>query len=56
MTLFHALVGADIQTTIELRVLNDPFGDGWLFAVSLGDVSELDILLDAKDYETSLED
>ena len=56
VTLFHALVGADIQTTIELRVLNDPFGDGWLFAVSLGDVFELDTLLDAKTYEASLEE
>ena len=35
---------------------SDPFGDGWLFAVSLGDVSELDTLLDAEAYEASLED
>ena len=35
---------------------SDPFGDGWLFEVSLSDVFELDALLDAKTYEASLEE
>jgi len=41
----------------EPGVINsDPFGDGWLFEIRLGDVSELGSLLDAKAYEASLED
>jgi len=41
----------------EPGVINsDPFGDGWLFEIRLGDVSELGSLLDAKAYEDSLED
>ncbi len=35
---------------------SDPFADGWLFEIRLGDVSELGSLLDAKAYEASLED
>ena len=35
---------------------SDPFGDGWLFAVSLSDVFELDALMDAKAYGASLEE
>lgn len=35
---------------------SDPFGNGWLFEIRLGDVSELGSLLDAKAYEASLED
>ena len=34
---------------------SDPFGDGWLFIVSLADAAELDALLDAAAYEASLE-
>jgi len=35
---------------------NDPYGDGWMFQVSLRDESELDSLLDAEAYEESLEE
>ena len=35
---------------------NDPYGDGWLFAVSPSDTSELDDLMDAETYTASLED
>jgi glycine cleavage system H protein len=35
---------------------SDPYGDGWLFQVSLSDAKELDELLDAAAYEESLED
>lgn len=34
----------------------DPYGDGWLFQVSLDDSGELENLLDAEAYEASLED
>lgn len=34
----------------------DPYGDGWLFQVSLDDVGELEGLMDAEAYEESLED
>jgi glycine cleavage system H protein len=34
----------------------DPYGDGWLFQVSLSEVAELDNLLDAATYEESLEE
>ena len=35
---------------------NDPYGDGWLFTVSLDDPSEADGLLDAEAYGESLEE
>ena len=34
----------------------DPYGDGWLFQISLGDVTELDALQDAETYEGNLEE
>jgi len=34
----------------------DPYGDGWLFAVNLEDVSELEGLMDAEEYEASLDE
>lgn len=37
-------------------VNQDPFGDGWLFAVKPEDEGELDTLLDAEGYGESLED
>jgi glycine cleavage system H protein len=33
----------------------DPYGDGWLFQVSLSDVGELEDLMDAEAYAESLE-
>jgi glycine cleavage system H protein len=35
---------------------SDPYGDGWLFQVSLADAAELDGLLDAETYEQTLDD
>ena len=35
---------------------NDPYGDGWLFAVTPGDETEVEAMLDAAAYEESLED
>jgi glycine cleavage system H protein len=37
-------------------VNNDPYGDGWLYAVSPSDETEIDALLDAAAYEETLED
>ena len=34
----------------------DPYGDGWLFQISLEDASELDGLLDADSYAATLEE
>lgn len=35
---------------------SDPYGEGWIFRVSLTDPEELDGLLDASGYESVLED
>ncbi len=43
-------VNARLNDAPEL-VNKDPFGDGWLIKVKLTDVSELDDLLDAKQYK-----
>jgi len=37
-------------------VNNDPYGDGWLFAVELADNAELDGLMDAEAYAEQLGD
>ena len=37
-------------------VNGDPYGDGWLYALSPSDEAEMDALLDAAAYEESLED
>ena len=37
-------------------VNSDAFGEGWLFKVKLDDASELDSLLDADGYASSIED
>ncbi len=34
---------------------NDPYGDGWLFALELSDSSDLDDLLDAETYAQQLD-
>ena len=39
-----------IESTPE-SVNNDPYGDGWMIKVKLSDVSELDDLLSADEYE-----
>ncbi|MCF6768313.1 glycine cleavage system protein GcvH [Thiotrichales bacterium 19S11-10] len=37
-------------------VNDNPYEAGWLFKIELSDVSEIDQLLDAENYETALED
>jgi glycine cleavage system H protein len=36
------------------KVNEDPYGDGWLVRIRVSDVSELDDLMDAATYESSL--
>lgn len=35
-------------------VNNDPYGEGWIIRIAVKDAAELDSLMDAKAYETSL--
>lgn len=37
-------------------VNQDPYGDGWIMRIQLNDASELDELLDAEDYEATLDE
>lgn len=45
----------DLADTPEL-VNQDPYGDGWIMKLRLDDTDELEELLDADDYEETLED
>ena len=46
---------SDLADTPEL-VNQDPYGDGWIMKLRLDDPDELEELLDADDYEETLED
>ena len=46
---------SDLADTPEL-VNQDPYGDGWIMKLRLDDTDELEELLDADDYEETLED
>ena len=35
-------------------VNNDPYGEGWIIRIAVKDISELDKLMDAADYEATL--
>ena len=48
-------VNDDLEDSPEL-VNSDPFGDGWMFKIKAEDASEVDALLDADGYETSIEE
>ncbi|WOH39254.1 glycine cleavage system protein GcvH [Thalassotalea fonticola] len=48
-------VNEDLEDSPEL-VNSDAFGDGWLFKVKLDDAAELDALLDAEGYASSIDD
>jgi glycine cleavage system H protein len=37
-------------------VNTDPYGEGWLFKMTMADSSEIDGLMDAESYEASLDD
>jgi glycine cleavage system H protein len=47
-------VNPALETTPEL-VNTQPYGDGWLFAVELGDAAQVDALMDASAYQAFLE-
>ena len=48
-------VNEDLEDAPEL-VNSDAFGDGWLFKIKLADAGELDDLLDAEGYASSIEE
>ncbi|WP_206484069.1 glycine cleavage system protein GcvH [Thalassotalea sp. G2M2-11] len=48
-------VNEDLEDSPEL-VNSDAFGDGWLFKVKLDDESELEALLDAEGYASSIDE
>jgi len=48
-------VNEDLEDSPEL-VNSDAFGDGWMFKVKLDDAAELEALLDAEGYETSIDE
>ncbi|MHC3438253.1 glycine cleavage system protein GcvH [Natrialbaceae archaeon A-gly3] len=46
-------VNEDLHDAPEL-VNGDPFGDGWMIEIELGDESELEDLLSAEEYEAQI--
>lgn len=48
-------VNEDLEDSPEL-VNSDAFGDGWLFKIKMEDAAELDALLDAEGYASSIEE
>jgi glycine cleavage system H protein len=59
--IYSPVTGEVIAINEELEddpaaINSDPYGDGWLFQVSLADVEELDSLLDPQAYGESLEE
>jgi glycine cleavage system H protein len=48
-------VNEDLSDTPE-KINEDPYGDGWLVRVKLGDTAETDALMDAAGYRASLGD
>lgn len=58
---YNPLTGTVVAVNEQLQsapeaVNQDPYGDGWLYQLKLEDVSELEQLLDAKEYAATLED
>ncbi|MCV2883440.1 glycine cleavage system protein GcvH [Aestuariibacter sp. AA17] len=48
-------VNEDLEDSPEL-VNSDAFGDGWMFRIKADDVSEVEGLLDAEGYESSIDE
>ena len=48
-------VNSDLEDTPE-HINNDPYGDGWMYKMSIEDEDELENLLDADAYSESIED
>ena len=49
-----AAVNEALDGTPEL-INSDPYGDGWLFELTLSDASSVDALMDAAQYESTVE-
>jgi glycine cleavage system H protein len=47
-------VNADLSDNPE-RLNEDPYGEGWIFALELDDPAQLDELLDAEGYRALIE-
>ncbi|MCB2206956.1 MAG: glycine cleavage system protein GcvH [Bacteroidetes bacterium] len=47
-------VNEALEDTPEI-INSDPYGDGWIIKIKIGDVGELDALLDADAYKNSIE-
>lgn len=48
-------INEDLEDAPE-TINSDPYGDGWFFKIKISDESELEGLLNAEDYQASLED
>ena len=58
--LFSPLSGEVVEVNERLRdspelVNTDPYGDGWMIKVKLGDPSELDVLMGPEEYDEYVE-
>ena len=59
--IYSPITGAVVALNEDLEddpgmINNDPYGDGWLYALKPSDESEVEALLDAATYEEGLED
>ena len=48
-------INEDLEDSPEL-VNSDPYGDGWLFRLTLADAAELEDLMDAEAYQNSIDE
>ena len=48
-------VNGELESSPEL-VNSEPYGEGWLFRITASDAAELDKLLDAGDYQASIDE
>jgi glycine cleavage system H protein len=58
--IYAPVTGAVLEVNAELadapeRLNEDPYGDGWICVIELGDAAELDGLLDAAGYRALVE-
>ncbi len=47
------VINGQLENSPEL-LNSDPYGEGWLFEVAMSDVTEVDGLMDAKEYQSDL--
>lgn len=52
----HIMAINESLTATPDKVNQDPYGDGWIFQIKIEDVSQLDNLLDAAQYEQTIEE